>query len=131
MSKKGTKVCNGKIFKILNLKDTEYKIWEGNRQIDQMRIDELIKMYEEGSYEFIPGIISISNSGKIYDGFHRYSAAKEYCNKFNKNMTMNVNILESDDPKIIMNDFIKINKSVPVPEVYLTDLHKKEICEKI
>ena len=40
-------------------------------------------------------------------------------------------VLESDKEVDIYNDFREVNKSVPVPQVYLEDFHKKELCENI
>jgi hypothetical protein len=123
--KKGTKICCNKYFTILNLKDVDFDFWEGNRKTDRKRVDHLKKIYLDNKWTFIPGIIHLfkkieKNTEQyfIYDGAHRYQAAKEYAKEHQKNMKMLVYIL--DDISNMKEDFKEINDIVPVPDIYFT-----------
>jgi len=70
------------------IKDVDISIWNGNRQIDMKRVNEIKQSYVNNNYTSIPGIVSvvripksdISNvSYQIYDGMHRMKAAELIC----------------------------------------------------
>lgn len=132
---KGYKICDNKIFKIVNFADSNYEIWVENRMTDQERIQEIYKMYIDHDYNFIPGIIHVfedNGTFKIYDGAHRYLAAKDLYLKNKIDMKMLVYILT--DKNKVREDFIEINKSIPVPEIYKENTNgngNKLICEKV
>ncbi len=81
------------------------------------------------NYEIIPGIISVfkkENEYYIYDGAHRYEAAKKI-----PDMKMLISVLDEEDD--VEEEFENVNKSVPVPECYLKegDNHNTRLCEDL
>jgi len=87
--------------------DTFFKIWEKNRTIDKNRVNEIINMFRKDHYQFVPGYITVfpkDNDYYIIDGQHRYCAAKEYSETDFKNIAMDVCVLESTEPEIIIQE---------------------------
>jgi len=134
----GYRICANKRFVMVHLNDvlTELKIWEGNRMIDQKRVEEIVEMYRKEAYEMIPGIIyivrNLDNDFEIYDGMHRFQAARAYkCQKPSFNPYVKFYIL--DDFSLVNIDFQNINKSVPVSEIYINNGNNgiRRICEDV
>jgi hypothetical protein len=127
-SKKIVEINDNKVLYIADIKDTDFKIWDKNRFTDQKRVEELIELLK--NYKCVPGIISVFRENGnyfIYDGAHRYLAAKQ----LNIPLKIIYSQLIVTSPEILKNDFININKSVPVPEMYLEESKKKETCKNI
>lgn len=121
-----------------NFKFDLFLNWIKNRTPDLARIDEIYNYYVDEKISLIPGTISVwkpYNSYHIYDGLHRFLAAKKAIdnNKLdNIQLILYIN-LTTDENKII-NDFKNINKSIPLPYIYTDEtenLIKKQICQNI
>lgn len=135
MKKKISVINNEKTLFLTTLKELKSAgtvIWSGNRMLDSSRIEELKNMYLQNSYEMIPGILHVFREHKkyhIYDGAHRYEAAI----KSGLNLKALVSVLSNASK--VYEDFTNVNKSVPVPEIYITKDKKphphKDICQKI
>lgn len=126
---------NGKLL-IINSKlmCNTYNIrnWNKNRPVDKIRVKEIKEFYEKSNLDLIPGIIYTwfnNDIYYIYDGLHRYTALKELNKEFKILMYINY----SNDENDIINDFVNINKSIPVPSIYFENeqLIKKSICQNI
>lgn len=127
---------NYKLIKISynNLKNN-YKIknWKKNRPADKFRVNEIYEIYKESNIKLLPGILYVwfyNNVYYIYDGLHRYEALKKLNNDL-INILLYINL--SNNEKSIINDFIRINKSVAIPSLYIdnTDNIKKEVCQAV
>lgn len=108
-----------------------YVNWIDNRPPDQTRINEIMKYYIENHIDIIPGIISIWYNGtsyQIYDGIHRFLAAKDLV----KTMKCIIKITSTNNMRHIKKDFNNINNSVSLPSIYIEDnADKKFFCEAI
>lgn len=124
-------ICKNKdLYYCVNLRQIKLEIWKKNRMVDDLRVNELKNMYSKYNYTTIPGYISVflkDNRYYIYDGAHRYRAGEIY----NKDMKMILSILNTDDEQEIWEDFNNVNKSVPIPEVYLTDDERIQLCNDV
>jgi hypothetical protein len=100
-------------------------------------VDEIFKLYHSKNYTFVPGIINvvrINDNFEIYDGNHRYTAAIKYHKEYNIVMKVIIYVLDNEDD--LDSEFKTVNKSIPVPEIYLqkctiNDNIKKQLCENI
>ncbi len=126
---------NYKLIKLKYQDLTNYKIrnWKNNRPSDKFRVDEIYNYLNNYNIKLLPGIIYCWYSNKylfIYDGIHRYDALKKLNNP-NIELLLYINLTENE--KLIINDFININKSIPLPDIYTEDESKNkiDICEKI
>jgi len=108
-----------------------YERWENNREPDYDRIKELEINYKQNANIHVPGIIYVTKSNKIYDGFHRFSAAKNYHYETGINMTVELYRLDTDDNNVVNKYFIDVNKSIPVPDIYLRTEKYKGLCKDI
>jgi hypothetical protein len=104
--------------------------WHLNRNVDSTRIENISQTITLTDNTMIPGMICgwiNGNNLEIYDGFHRFSACKDY-----KNMKCIIKIMVCDIDKIIY-DFKNINKSISVPFIYTEENSKKKIsvCESV
>jgi hypothetical protein len=113
--------------------------WEHNRPPDEMRIPEIANDIRLEKY--ILGMIYIykdkNENYYCYDGIHRIKAL-EYLDKNNnlKEKFIILNYINNGDTSKVINNFKKINKTIPVPELYTKDsidlnLRKtlSEICQ--
>ncbi len=124
-------ICKNKnLYYCVNLRQINLETWEKNRMVDDLRVNELKDMYKNNNYTTIPGYISVFKKNDkyyIYDGAHRYRAGEIY----NKDMKMILSILETDNEKEIWEDFNNVNKSIPIPEIYLTEDERILLCNDI
>lgn len=109
------------------------KNWKKNRPADKFRIDEISEYYLKNNIKLLPGILYVwLNKDKyfIYDGIHRYEALKKL-NKDDINILLYINL--SNDEDSIIEDFININKSIPLPSLYTekTEITKIQICQNV
>lgn len=124
---------------LYNLKQNKnYKIinWIKNRPADKHRINEIYNYYKDNNINLIPGIIYVWQHVKklhIYDGLHRYLAAKKLIKTTDRDFNILVYINLSKNESEIIDEFTRINKSIPIPSIYLENevLIKKQICEYI
>ena len=120
--------------KISEIKNHNFVNWELNRPADDLRVNDILKYYIENKINIVPGMINIwhfNNEYRIYDGLHRFLAAK---NNYLNDMYIIMNIKYTDNELDIIEEFNNINKSVNVPSIYLDDikdLNKKNICQNI
>ncbi len=113
--------------------------WNKNRPSCKKRVNDIYEYYISlnlSENDLISGIIyvwkKINNNIPtyyIYDGLHRYSA----CLKLDINVKILLHINDSLNEEDIKNNFINLNKSVPVPSIYIDNelLYKKNICEHV
>lgn len=106
------------------------KIWRLNRPVDTVRVEMIHNYFLLEDIKVVPGQISAwvneEHELEIYDGFHRFSAAKD-------NMFVCIKILNTKDNNRVVKDFKNINMSISVPELYLEEStnKKKEVCENL
>lgn len=123
------------VIKLLDTSDfdqTYFVNWMNNRNPDTIRVDDICNYYEKQNITIIPGMIySWFNNDKlcIYDGIHRMLAAYKY----NKPMKFLMTVRYTTDEQDIINDFININNSISVPNIYLenTDSNKTKVCQEV
>jgi hypothetical protein len=115
-----------------------YKIdnWIKNRPADKTRVNEIYQYYKDEEIDLIPGITYVWYHLKklyIYDGLHRFLAAQKLVKNDNKDIKILLHINLSKNEEDIIEEFIKINKSIPIPSIYLDNelLIKKQICQNI
>lgn len=131
------RLSDNKMLYRAKVEDTDFQLWDKNRTIDKNRVKELIEMYQKDNYHFIPGLISVFKKGNqyyVYDGQHRYESAKIYSETNFKNISMDVSVLESTEPEIILQEFQNVNKSIPIPDFLLNaevNEDKRKICEQV
>ncbi len=120
------------------IRDIDISIWAGNRQIDTKRVTEIEQSYTSNKYTSIPGIVSVvripGNNGsnvsyQIYDGMHRMKAAQLFYKRNGVDMFIMFSVLS--DIKHIEQDFLDVNKSIPVPSAYFIKDSKIKVCEDI
>ncbi len=106
------------------------KIWRLNRPVDTLRVEMINNYFILEDTKIVPGQISgwinEFDELEIYDGFHRFSAAKD-------DMLVYIKISNTKNMENIVKDFKNINMSVCVPELYMEQStnKKKEICENL
>ncbi len=105
--------------------------WNKNRPYDRVRVDDIKQYYKNNNITIIPGIIYAwknNNIIEIYDGIHRYMASQEIGNMF-----LLIQIFDTKDETLIINDFKNINKSISVPIIYLEEDNyiKRSVCENV
>ena len=115
-----------------------YKInnWIKNRPADKIRVNEIYQYYKDNEIELIPGIIYAWSHLKklyVYDGLHRFLAACKLVKDDNKDIKILLYINLSKNEGDIIEEFININKSIPIPSIYLENelLIKKQMCQNI
>jgi hypothetical protein len=109
------------------------KNWKKNRPADKFRVDEIYEFYLNNNITLLPGILYVwlnKNKYFIYDGIHRYEALKKI-NKDDINILLYINL--SDNEECIIKDFTNINKSIPLPSLYIdnTEVSKIHICQNV
>ena len=118
---------------INELKKLKIKNWKKNRFIDDKRIEDINEYYKSNNIKCIDGIIYLWQKKEeyyIYDGVHRFSSALMN----NNDMNVLVYIYKTNNEYDILNDFQLINKSVPVPDIFITEsnnIKKKEFLYSI
>jgi hypothetical protein len=106
--------------------------WSQNRPADINRIDELDDYYRSNNIDLVPGVIyvwkkSTDKKYYIYDGIHRFEAAKNF-----PNMSVILTIYYTDDENDILEDFNNVNKNIAVPELYFdNDDRRKLIAQQV
>lgn len=112
------------------LKKINIQNWENNRPPDISRIPQIANNIKYD--KIILGIIYIFRDGNnyyCYDGIHRLKAL-EYMDNNNivgtggeniKNKYIILNYINNNDTTKIINNFKKINSTIPVPELYTKD----------
>lgn len=108
--------------------------WEQNRAPDIIRIKEMREKYIISPKEIIPGIIyayRVGNKLIIIDGIHRFEAFKS----INTQLSLIIQVYKENVSKeYLLNEFIDINSSVPLPELYknIEEKHEKaSFCEEV
>lgn len=115
-----------------DLKLNEINNWKYNRPVDELRSSDICDYFIKNNTMLIPGIIFAWKTNYnyiIFDGIHRFMAGV----KSGNNMTMLLQIYNTQDEEIIKQEFLNINKSVCLPCIY-TEFDndcKKKICENI
>jgi hypothetical protein len=104
--------------------------WSKNRPPDERRIDKIKKFMVDNSVDIVSGLLYVWKNGDkytIYDGIHRYLATK------NLKVKVMVRFVETSNENIIISDFIQLNKSIPVPFLYIEDSGemKRRTCENL
>lgn len=142
--KKIDKIYEEKDFKIVKttIKTllAEYKIenYSKNRKPDDIRINFLENFFKVNNINIVPQIISTWNCDYnrklfIYDGSHRFFAAKKLYENKSINMIILVKIFTTGDEKKIIEDFKNINSAICVPWLYMEENNeiKKMVCESV
>jgi len=108
----------------------EYKIWEGNRLVDNLRINNILDCYISDKYKYIPSVLYITDNNEIFDGAHRFLAAKELYYKHKIDLKVIIYKLQTKD---ILKYFNSVNNGIPVPDIYKSGLktHNKDLCVSI
>jgi hypothetical protein len=103
--------------------------WNYNRPPDMLRIPDICKSYR--GKKMVTGIIYLtkeydSKNMKMryycYDGLHRLKALEELDN----DIEVIIDIFIEPNECLVINEFKKINKSNPVPELYIESMDKRE-----
>ncbi len=113
----GIKLCN-----ILPL----LKNWRKNREPDDERVINIADAIKKG--EFVAKYICIAELGSdliVYDGIHRVYAWKRCLdnNELDGNTIVVVDCIFNASNDVIVNCFKNINKSIPVPEMYIDHIN--------
>lgn len=109
---------------------TKYHIenWNQNRPADISRVDDLIQHYKNRNEKLVPGVIYAwkkDNWLQIFDGIHRVLSAMNH----HLDMTVLIQIYDTTEESLIVDEFKNINKSINVPTIYLEeDQHYKKQC---
>jgi hypothetical protein len=116
------------------LSKIEINNWKYNRPPDMNRIPEIVKYYKRS--KIIDGVIYIVKIEDLYycyDGIHRLEALKS----MNKEIKLIIDIYNNPLEEIIYGRFRKINRAIPVPDLYITkeesvkESVKENVKEKI
>lgn len=104
--------------------DTNIKIYKGQRYLDKDRVNEItsyfLDKYNEGDFQSYNSIITFCKLPKnkslyLIDGQHRYSSMIEFYKTTEFNFNVIFSVLIVNDKTQIREEFVNINKSVPVP----------------
>ena len=134
---KGLRLSNNKQMYRAVVQHTDFLNWERNRVPDLERVQEILIVFRNDQYLHIPGYITVFKKDRDYyiiDGSHRYTAAKEYAETDVKNISMDVCVIETNEPDVILKEFQLVNKSVPPPDFLMNEVvntDKRHICESI
>lgn len=111
--------------------------WSKNRAVDLKRVKDIAKYYESNNIKIIPGTIHVwlkNDIYYIYDGLHRFESAKLLTiNNPNNEIQLLLSINYSTFEENIISEFANINKSIPIPIIYIDDDDKikKHICQNL
>jgi len=112
--------------------------WSGNRPVDKVRIPDIVKAILKNKQ--VHGQIMLAklneNEYECYDGLHRFEAIKRVVRKYPeyKNYKCMVYVMKDPTAGKVIDDFLEINKSISVPEIYrerLPNSERKEIIETV
>lgn len=124
---------SGETIQIISIKNLQRKFkvinWGQNRPACEDRIEELVDHFKTMNLKLIPGLVcaqQIEQTLEIYDGFHRYSAAKNF-----PEMKLIIKIVNGHFD--VIEDFKNINKAVSVPYLYTIEssVIKIRVCESV
>jgi hypothetical protein len=116
--------------------------WKHNRPPDEVRVAEIESFIKKRANEILqPFYIHYNPKTDIYeilDGIHRYSAIKEVSEKNMENISdkiVFIHLFIDLSYGTLIDIFQNLNKTVPVPELYIgqtqDNTNKKEIIEEI
>jgi len=102
--------------------------WDKNRPPDMCRVDSIREDVCVRNAAWIDGIILVwkteKDTYKCYDGIHRLEA----CRRMKKEVTLLIQVRSNCPESVIMEEFLRINKSVPVSSLY--SLAEEELTMK-
>lgn len=103
------------------------KAWSRQRPVDEARVEEIYEsILSTGN---IDGLLMMAWHPKermiVYDGQHRFAAIERL--DLEKDYNIVVDILWSASEEKIAEEFYRINKSVPVAELYLTPIIEDDV----
>lgn len=100
-------------------------LWKHNRPPDRTRVSEMVTHLKESNVCDGQILLAVINGECVcYDGAHRLYAIREYFPKGG----VQVRILYDSSEEEVRKEFIRINKSVPVPSLYFSD---NEIVQRL
>ena len=98
----------------------DIKNWSRNRPPDMCRVESIRKDMKNREAKWVDGMILLWETPEeelvCYDGIHRLLAAKQLADS--QEMEMVVQVAKTTQESYIMDDFLRINKSVPVSQLY-------------
>jgi hypothetical protein len=106
--------------------------WSKNRPEDNYRVNEIMNKLRQT--RVILGEIRVwkfRNQYFIYDGLHRYKASEKLYKQENIDLPINIIIFETLDEQLIIDEFIDINKSIPIPSLYIDDSNNTPFIQPI
>lgn len=102
--------------------------WDKNRPPDMCRVEEIQKDMSVRGAKWVDGVILLwkqkNNTYVCYDGIHRLEA----CRTYKKEVEMIIQVRWNCPESVIMEEFLRINKSVPVSSLY--SLAEEELSMK-
>lgn len=113
------------------------KNWENNRPNDNERVHCIYNYMKQNKVSILDGIIYIWKNGNdyvIYDGNHRFKAGFMLYDKERIDVSFYCEIYTTENGDDIMYDFHKLNKQIPVSDLYISntsDVNKKQKIELI
>ena len=112
------------------VKHFDIQNWNKNRPIDGMRVMDIERHLKYANTNVLSGIIhawKVGNKLEVFDGMHRITAAIQL-NKVDP-IGLLVQLYDTTDEQIIIEEFKNINKSINVPVIYLEqDNYFKRKC---
>jgi hypothetical protein len=94
------------------------QIWKHNRPPDPLRVQEIVEHMRKTNICDGQILLAIINGKCVcYDGAHRLEASKIHF----PNGGVNVRIMNDSCDNEVRKEFERINKSIPVPELYFSD----------
>lgn len=113
---------------------TMYNIcnWNKNRPVDGMRVSAIESHLVNTSASVLSGIIYAWKNGnklEVFDGIHRITSAMN----LDKNFQLLVQIYDTPNENIIINEFKCINQSINVPVIYMEqdNYYKRKCIENV
>lgn len=113
-----------------------YRNWEMNRPPDPSRVEEIVSKLRPN--QLMNGTIHVwkyptDTIWNVYDGIHRLQAMEKYSRQTGNSIQCIIRFKTPLQIKDIYEEFNTLNRSVPVPEIYLRapDEPKKTICMRI
>lgn len=111
--------------------------WEGQRSLDKKRVIELtnwlVRDYNKNKSINLRGSILLCKKESeekyyIVDGQHRFRSLEKFLQIHKKDITIRIDVIIVKDNNEIRDEFININKSVPVPFHYLSPNDIINLC---
>ena len=123
-SNNDTVFANISISELIELEESnKLKIWNKQRAINMERVDEMVEYYQYEQHNFRGAIIACtidSNSIYIIDGQHRFTCMKKIYKNEKIVFNVRIDVIKVSCEKQIEQEFVNINKAVPVPIHVLT-----------